>query len=161
MKSNLLTSEKENELIVKAYAKLLRNARSIISRDDSKIIKKAFRIALDAHKDMRRKSGEPYILHPISVAQICVDEIGLGTTSIIAALLHDVVEDTDITLDFIEKEFGERVAKIIDGLTKISGVLSPGSSIQSENFRKMLLTLVDDVRAVSYTHLTLPTSPKV
>ena len=138
MKSNLLTSEKENELIVKAYAKLLRNARSIISRDDSKIIKKAFRIALDAHKDMRRKSGEPYILHPISVAQICVDEIGLGTTSIIAALLHDVVEDTDITLDFIEKEFGERVAKIIDGLTKISGVLSPGSSIQSENFRKML-----------------------
>ena len=148
MKSNLLTSEKENELIVKAYAKLLRNARSIISRDDSKIIKKAFRIALDAHKDMRRKSGEPYILHPISVAQICVDEIGLGTTSIIAALLHDVVEDTDITLDFIEKEFGERVAKIIDGLTKISGVLSPGSSIQSENFRKMLLTLVDDVRVI-------------
>ena len=148
MKNNLLTSEKENELIVKAYAKLLRNARSIISRDDSKIIKKAFRIALDAHKDMRRKSGEPYILHPISVAQICVDEIGLGTTSIIAALLHDVVEDTDITLDFIEKEFGERVAKIIDGLTKISGVLSPGSSIQSENFRKMLLTLVDDVRVI-------------
>ena len=148
MKSNLLTSERENELIVKAYAKLLRNARTIISRDDSKIIKKAFRIALDAHKDMRRKSGEPYILHPISVAQICVDEIGLGTTSIIAALLHDVVEDTDITLDFIEKEFGERVAKIIDGLTKISGVLSPGSSIQSENFRKMLLTLVDDVRVI-------------
>ena len=148
MKSNLLTSEKENELIVKAYSKLLRNARSIISRDDSKIIKKAFRIALDAHKDMRRKSGEPYILHPISVAQICVNDIGLGTTSIIAALLHDVVEDTDITLDFIKKEFGERVAKICDGLTKISGVLSPGSSIQSENFRKMLLTLVDDVRVI-------------
>ena len=148
MKSNLLTSENENELIVKASSKLIRNSKSIISRDDSKVIKKAFRIALDAHKDMRRKSGEPYIFHPISVAQICVDEIGLGTTSIVAALLHDVVEDTDITLDFIEKEFGERVAKICDGLTKISGVLSPGSSIQSENFRKMLLTLVDDVRVI-------------
>ena len=148
MKSNLLDTEKENELIVKAYDKLLRRSKSVISGDDSKIIKKAFRIALDAHKDMRRKSGEPYILHPISVAQICVNDIGLGTTSIIAALLHDVVEDTDITLDFIKKEFGERVAKICDGLTKISGVLSPGSSIQSENFRKMLLTLVDDVRVI-------------
>ena len=140
--------EKDNQLILRAYRKLLRHSKSMISKEDSKNIKKAFRISLDAHNQMRRKSGEPYILHPISVAQICVQEIGLGTTSIIAALLHDVVEDTDITLDFIEKEFGQRVAKICDGLTKISGVLSPGSSIQSENFRKMLLTLVDDVRVI-------------
>ena len=140
--------EKDNQLILRAYRKLLRHSKSMISKEDSKNIKKAFRISLDAHNEMRRKSGEPYILHPISVAQICVQEIGLGTTSIIAALLHDVVEDTDITLDFIEKEFGQRVAKICDGLTKISGVLSPGSSIQSENFRKMLLTLVDDVRVI-------------
>ena len=111
-------------------------------------IKKPFRIALNAHKKTRRKSGEPYILHPISVAQICVQEIGLGATSIIAALLHDVVEDTELTLDFIENEFGSRVANICDGLTKISGVLSPGSSIQSENFKKMLLTLVDDMRVI-------------
>ena len=145
MRTKILSDQKENQLIIKAYTKLLRQSRSVISKDDSKIIKKAFRISLDAHKNMRRKSGEPYILHPISVAQICVSEIGLGTTAIIAALLHDVVEDTDITLEYIEKEFGERVAKICDGLTKISGVLSPGSSIQSENFRKMLLTLVDDV----------------
>ena len=148
MRTKILSDQKENQLIIKAYTKLLRQSRSVISKDDSKIIKKAFRISLEAHKDMRRKSGEPYILHPISVAQICVNEIGLGTTAIIAALLHDVVEDTDISLKFIEKEFGERVAKICDGLTKISGVLSPGSSIQSENFRKMLLTLVDDVRVI-------------
>ena len=148
MKTKQITENTDNQVILKAYSKLLRQSRSIITGDDSKIIKKAFRISLDAHKNMRRKSGEPYILHPICVAQICVSEIGLGTTAIIAALLHDVVEDTDITLEYIEKEFGERVAKICDGLTKISGVLSPGSSIQSENFRKMLLTLVDDVRVI-------------
>ena len=148
MKTKQITENTDNQVILKAYSKLLRQSRSIITGDDSKIIKKAFRISLDAHKNMRRKSGEPYILHPISVAQICVSEIGLGTTAVIAALLHDVVEDTDITLEYIEKEFGERVAKICDGLTKISGVLSPGSSIQSENFRKMLLTLVDDVRVI-------------
>ena len=145
---NITLEEKDNQLILRAYRKLLRHSKSIVSKEDSKNIKKAFRISLEAHNQMRRKSGEPYILHPISVAQICVQEIGLGATSIIAALLHDVVEDTDISLDFIEKEFGQRVAKICDGLTKISGVLSPGSSIQSENFRKMLLTLVDDVRVI-------------
>ena len=148
MKKNITLEDKDNQLIITAYRKLLRHSKSLISKDDSKNIKKAFRISLKAHNQMRRKSGEPYILHPISVAQICVQEIGLGATSIIAALLHDVVEDTDISLDFIEKEFGKRVAKICDGLTKISGVLSPGSSIQSENFRKMLLTLVDDVRVI-------------
>ena len=110
VKYSVKTKEEDNKLIVRAYRKLLRHSKSIINSSDSKKIKKAFRIALDAHKDMRRKSGEPYIIHPISVAQICVQEIGLGTTSIIAALLHDVVEDTDYTLEFIEKEFGKTVA---------------------------------------------------
>ena len=145
---NLTTEEIDNKLILSAYRKLLRHSKSLISSKDSLKIKKAFRIALNAHKNTRRKSGEPYILHPISVAQICVQEIGLGATSIIAALLHDVVEDTELTLEFIENEFGSRVANICDGLTKISGVLSPGSSIQSENFKKMLLTLVDDMRVI-------------
>ena len=142
------SKEADNKLIISAYKKLLRHSKSMISSSDSKKIKKAFRISLDAHKNMRRKSGEPYIIHPISVAQICVQEIGLGTTSIIAALLHDVVEDTDYTLEFIEKEFGKTVANICDGLTKISGVFTPGSSLQSENFKKMLLTLVDDMRVI-------------
>ena len=140
--------EKDNKLILNAYKKLLRHSKSIISKSDSLNIKKAFRISLEAHKDTRRKSGEPYILHPISVAQICVQEIGLGATSIIAALLHDVVEDTDLTLDYIELEFGTNVSRICDGLTKISDVFTPGSSIQSENFKKMLLTLVDDMRVI-------------
>src|SRR5690606_26604756 len=104
---------------------------------------------LEAHKDMRRKSGEPYIYHPISVARICAEEIGLGTTSIICALLHDVVEDTEISIDDIERLFNPKVAKIIDGLTKISGVyFDSAQSIQAENFRKMLLTLSDDVRVI-------------
>ncbi len=144
----LTTEEIDNKYILSAYRKLLRHSKSIISSEDSVKIKKAFRIALNAHKNTRRKSGEPYILHPISVAQICVQEIGLGATSIIAALLHDVVEDTELNLEFIKKEFGSKVSNICDGLTKISGVLSPGSSIQSENFKKMLLTLVDDMRVI-------------
>lgn len=112
------------------------------------MIRLAFDMALDSHKDMRRKSGEPYIYHPIAVAQIAAEEIGLGTTSIVCALLHDVVEDTNITLEDIEREFGKKVAKIIDGLTKISGVFDYNSSLQAENFRKMLLTLADDVRVI-------------
>ena len=144
----LTTEEIDNKSILSAYRKLLRHSKSIISSEDSVKIKKAFRIALNAHKNTRRKSGEPYILHPISVAQICVQEIGLGATSIIAALLHDVVEDTELNLEFIKNEFGSKVSNICDGLTKISGVLSPGSSIQSENFKKMLLTLVDDMRVI-------------
>ena len=145
---NLITEGLDNKLILSAYRKLLRHSKSIISSKDSAKIKKAFRIALEAHKNTRRKSGEPYIHHPISVAQICVQEIGLGATSIMSALLHDVAEDTELTIQFIEKEFGKRVANICDGLTKISGVLTPGSSIQSENFKKMLLTLVDDMRVI-------------
>ena len=105
-------------------------------------------MALDAHKDMRRKSGEPYIFHPLTVAEICVEEIGLGTTSIIAALLHDVVEDTDIELDDIKRIFGKKIARITDGLTKISGVFEYGTSAQAENFRKMLFTLSEDVRVI-------------
>ena len=147
-KQTFTLEEKDNKLVVNAYRKLLRHSKSIVSKSDTINIKKAFRISLKAHKEMRRKSGEPYILHPINVAQICVQEIGLGATSIIAALLHDVVEDTDLTIKFIEKNFGHNVARICDGLTKISGVFTPGSSIQSENFKKMLLTLVDDMRVI-------------
>ncbi|MEC7895901.1 MAG: RelA/SpoT family protein [Bacteroidota bacterium] len=147
-KQTFTLEEKDNKLVVNAYRKLLRHSKSIVSKSDTINIKKAFRISLEAHKEVRRKSGEPYILHPINVAQICVQEIGLGATSIIAALLHDVVEDTDLTIKFIEKKFGDNVARICDGLTKISGVFTPGSSIQSENFKKMLLTLVDDMRVI-------------
>ena len=147
-KQTFTLEEKHNKLLVNSYRKLLRHSKSLVSKSDTINIKKAFRISLEAHKEMRRKSGEPYILHPINVAQICVQEIGLGATSIIAALLHDVVEDTDLTIKFIEKNFGHNVARICDGLTKISGVFTPGSSIQSENFKKMLLTLVDDMRVI-------------
>ena len=140
--------EQEKKEIIGRYRKLLRKAKPIIKDGDSKLIKKAFTMALEAHKDMRRKSGEPYIFHPLAVAQICVEEIGLGTTSIIAALLHDVVEDTDIELIDIERIFGKKVAKIIDGLTKISGVFEYGTSQQAENFRKMLFTLSEDVRVI-------------
>ena len=140
--------EKENKEIVSRYRKLLKYAKPILKDDDAKIIRKAFDMSLMAHKDMRRKSGEPYIYHPLAVAQIAVEEIGLGTTSIVAALLHDVVEDTHIELQDIEREFGTKVAKIIDGLTKISGVFDHGSSQQAENFRKMILTLSDDVRVI-------------
>lgn len=140
--------EKERLEILKRYRKLLRTAKPFLKDDDAKQIKKAFLISADAHKDMRRKSGEPYIYHPLSVAQICVEEIGLGTTSIIAALLHDVVEDTDTTLAEIEKQFNPKIAAIIDGLTKIAGTFEYGTSQQAENFRKMLLTLSDDIRVI-------------
>jgi guanosine-3',5'-bis(diphosphate) 3'-pyrophosphohydrolase len=112
------------------------------------LVRKAFEVALEAHKEMRRKSGEPYIYHPLAVARIVAEEIGLGTTSIVCALLHDVVEDTDLSLEDISGMFGERVAKIIDGLTKITGISEQGTSMQAENFRKMLLTLSDDVRVI-------------
>lgn len=140
--------EEERKEILKRYRKLLKQAKPILKPGDTKQIKKAFNISLEAHKEMRRKSGEPYIYHPLEVALVCVEEIGLGTTSIIAALLHDVVEDTDLELEDIEREFGHKVMTIIDGLTKISGVFDYGSSQQAENFRKMLLTLSDDVRVI-------------
>ncbi|BDC98397.1 bifunctional (p)ppGpp synthetase/guanosine-3',5'-bis(diphosphate) 3'-pyrophosphohydrolase [Persicobacter psychrovividus] len=140
--------EEERKEIISRYRKMLRHAKPVLKDGDAKIIKKAFYTAMEAHQDMRRKSGEPYIFHPIEVAMICIDEIGLGTTSIVAALLHDVVEDTDIELTDIERDFGPKVAQIIDGLTKISGVFEYGTSAQAENFRKMLLTLSQDVRVI-------------
>lgn len=140
--------EQENLEIIRRYRKLLRYAKPILKEGDTKVIRKAFDTAVEGHKEMRRKSGEPYIYHPIEVAQICVEEIGLGTTSIVAALLHDVVEDTPTTLEDMEKAFGRKVARIIDGLTKISGVIEIGSSQQAENFRKMVVALSDDVRVI-------------
>src|SRR6478752_10725832 len=144
----LTDAERENQQIVKAYGALLKASKRQLERGDKKLIREAFNLALDAHKDMRRKSGEPYIFHPLAVAQICTEEIGLGTTSIIAALLHDVVEDTDLELIDIERLFGKKIAKIIDGLTKIRGVFDYGTSQQAENFRKMLFTLSEDVRVI-------------
>lgn len=140
--------EREKQEILNAYKGLLRACKNSRDKDDTKEIRKAFDIALEAHKNMRRKSGEPYIYHPIAVARICAEEIGLGTTSIIAALLHDTVEDTEITLEDVENIFGKKVARIIDGLTKITGFVDNTESIQAENFRKVLLTLADDVRVI-------------
>lgn len=140
--------EVERKEILKRYRRLLRQAKPVLKPGDTKVIKKAFNVSQEAHKEMRRKSGEPYIYHPLEVALVCVEEIGLGTTSIVAALLHDVVEDTEWELEDIEREFGPKVMTIIDGLTKISGVFDYGSSQQAENFRKMLLTLSDDVRVI-------------
>ncbi len=140
--------EEERKEILKRYRRLLKVAKPLLKPGDAKLIKKAFNVSSEAHKEMRRKSGEPYIYHPLEVALICVEEIGLGTTSIISALLHDVVEDTDLELEDIEKDFGLKVAQIIDGLTKIAGVFDYGTSQQAENFRKMLITLSDDVRVI-------------
>ena len=140
--------EQEKKDILNKYKSLLRACADKTDKADKKEIRKAFDLAVEAHKTQRRKSGEPYIYHPIAVAHIAAKEIGLGTTSIICALLHDVVEDTDYTLKDIEKLFGEKVSKIIDGLTKIQDVFDKNVSMQAENFRKMLLTLSDDVRVI-------------
>ncbi len=142
--------EKENAAIAQAYKELLRVSYRTLSAKDKKQIRKAFDVAVDAHKDQRRKSGEAYIFHPIAVAKIVAQEIGLDATSITAALLHDVVEDNDdYTLKDIEDMFGETVARIVDGLTKISSLKKDMDvSLQAENFRKMLLTLNDDVRVI-------------
>lgn len=143
-----MSVEEEKKLILSNYRKLLKDAQPFLKDGDAKLIKKAFNVSLKAHDGMRRKSGEPYIIHPIQVAQIAVEEIGLGTTSIVSALLHDVVEDTEWEVEDIEREFGPKVAKIIDGLTKIKGVFEFGTTDQAENFRKMILTLSDDVRVI-------------
>ena len=140
--------EQEKKDILNKYKSLLRACADKTDKADKKEIRKAFDLAVEAHKTQRRKSGEPYIYHPIAVAHIAAKEIGLGTTSIICALLHDVVEDTDYSLKDIEKLFGEKVSKIIDGLTKIQDVFDKNVSMQAENFRKMLLTLSDDVRVI-------------
>ena len=143
------TIEKENKEIAKQYKELLRISYQTLSDDDRALIRQAFEIAVDAHKTQRRKSGEAYIFHPIAVAKIVASEIGLDAVSIASALLHDVVEDTEYTLDDIERMFGEIVARIVDGLTKISHLKKEMNiSQQAENFRKMLLTLHDDVRVI-------------
>ena len=142
--------EKENKAIAKAYKELLKVSYQTLTDEDKKLIRHAFEVAVDAHKDQRRKSGEAYIFHPIAVARIVAKEIGLDATSIAAALLHDVVEDNpDYTIADIEQLFGETVARIVDGLTKISSLKKDMDvSLQAENFRKMLLTLNDDVRVI-------------
>ena len=140
--------EEEKKEILRRYRGLLRAAKHSKSREDRKTIRKAFDLALDLHSDQRRKSGEPYIYHPISVARVVAGELGLDTTSIVCALLHDTVEDTNLTLDEVETIFGVKVRNIVDGLTKMSGVFEPGTSAQAENFRKMLLTLSNDVRVI-------------
>ncbi|HAP68579.1 MAG TPA: RelA/SpoT family protein [Flavobacteriales bacterium] len=142
--------EQEKQDILKAYKKLLRSTKRNEAKGDLKLIRKAFDVALDAHKDMRRKSGEPYIYHPIAVAEIVTSEIGLGAKSIVCALLHDTVEDTDLTVEDMSRMFGDKVAQIIDGLTKLSTVLDiqEDKSLQAENFRKMLLTMSSDIRVI-------------
>ena len=141
--------EQENKAIAKQYKELLKISYRILSREDKKLIRSAFDVAVDAHKHQRRKSGEAYIFHPIAVAKIVASEIGLDATSIAAALLHDVVEDTKYTFTDIEQLFGETVARIVQGLTKISKMPYEGDvSLQAENFRKMLLTLNEDIRVI-------------
>jgi GTP diphosphokinase / guanosine-3',5'-bis(diphosphate) 3'-diphosphatase len=143
-----LNPEQEKKLILREYRSLLRSLKPKLKAGDKELVRTAFEIAADAHKTMRRKSGEPYILHPLAVAKICIEEIGLGVRSTICALLHDVVEDTDTTLDDIEREFGSEIARIVDGLTKISTVIDVNASQQAENFKKILLTLTDDPRVI-------------
>lgn len=144
-----IDTEKENKAIAREYKKLLRISYQTLTDEDKKLIRKAFDIAVDAHKEQRRKSGEAYIFHPIAVAKIVAAQIGLGANSIAAALMHDVVEDSLITVQDIEKMFNPKIAKIVEGLTKIAQVkTNQDISMQAENFRKMLLTLNDDVRVI-------------
>lgn len=145
-----IDAEQEKKDILKAYRRLLSAAKRNEAKGDLKLVRKAFDVALDAHKDMRRKSGEPYIYHPIAVAEIVTSEIGLGAKSIVCALLHDTVEDTELTIEDMRRMFGDKVANIIDGLTKLNVVLDmqEDKSMQAENFRKMLLTMSSDIRVI-------------
>ncbi len=145
--TQVIDLEKERQEILNAFRGLLRATKNR-TRQDTQLIRKAFDVAVEAHKDMRRKSGEPYIYHPIAVARICAEEMSLGATSIACALLHDTVEDTHISLQDIEDLFGPKPRAIIDGLTKIPDVFDQNTSIQAENFRKMILTISDDLRVV-------------
>ncbi len=147
MVTEITSSEEEKKLIQNAYRQLLRCIKSDMDDTDRKNIRMAYELAVEAHAAQRRKSGEPYILHPIAVARICAEEIGLGPTAIVAALLHDVVEDTDVTLHELQDKFGARITKMVDGLTKLDGAYNSDSP-QAENFKKVLSTLVEDVRIV-------------
>ncbi|WP_415326732.1 RelA/SpoT family protein [Chryseobacterium sp. MMS23-Vi53] len=140
--------EQENKEILARYKDLISNTYRTLNEENNKLIRKAFDIALDAHKDQRRKSGEPYIYHPIAVAKIVATEIGLGASSIACALLHDVIEDSDYTYEDLKKIFGEKIADIVNGLTKISIMNHQNISVQSENYRKLLLTLSEDFRVI-------------
>ena len=143
-----LDEEQEKKIILREYRGLLRALKTKLKPTSKKMIRAAFEMAAEAHKTMRRKSGEPYILHPLAVSKICVEEIGLGVRSAISSLLHDTVEDTDITLEDVEREFGEEIAKLVNGLTKISNVIDVNASKQAENFKKIILTLTDDPRVI-------------
>nr|WP_320118519.1 RelA/SpoT family protein [uncultured Marinifilum sp.] len=143
-----IETEKDKQLILEAYEALLKDCKRSRAAESQKMIDKAFHFAWKAHKGVRRRSGEPYIMHPIGVAHIAAKEMGLGTKSIVSCLLHDVVEDTEYTLEDIENLFGAKVSQIVDGLTKIKGVFDKQTSMQAENFRKMLLTLSDDLRVI-------------
>ena len=143
-----LSAEDEKKEILREYRALLRSLKQNLKPGDKMLVRRAFEMAADAHKTMRRKSGEPYILHPLAVAKICVEEIGLGVRSCICALLHDTVEDTDVTLEDIQREFGAEISRIVDGLTKIATVMDANTSQQAENFKKILLTLTDDPRVI-------------
>ena len=146
---NMMKEQADDKLINDAFQHLLDTYCSSRHRKKIEIITKAFNFARQAHKGVRRLSGEPYIMHPISVAQIACEEVGLGSTSICAALLHDVVEDTDYTTEDIENIFGSKIAMIVDGLTKISGgIFGEQASAQAENFKKLLLTMSDDIRVI-------------
>ncbi len=140
--------EKENKEILARYKDLISNTYRTLDEEQNKLIRKAFDIALDAHKDQRRKTGEPYIYHPIEVAKIVANEIGLGATSIACALLHDVIEDSEYTYEDLKKIFGKNIADIVNGLTKISVMNQQNISVQSENYRKLLLTLSEDFRVI-------------
>ncbi len=143
------TTEAEDRIIEDAFREVLDGYLKSNHRKKVEIIERAFKFAKEAHKGIRRRSGEPYILHPIAVAKIASQEIGLGSTSICAALLHDVVEDTDYTVEDIEQNFGKKIAQLVEGLTKISGgIFGDKASAQAENFRKLLLTMSEDIRVV-------------
>jgi len=141
-----ITAE-DKKMIKAAYARLLRSIKSDLDKEDQENIKKAYNLAVSAHGDQRRKSGEPYVTHPLEVARICVTEIGLGPTAIIGAILHDVVEDTEVTMEEIFEMFGPKITRIVDGLTKLDGLYNVESP-QAENFKKVISTLVEDVRVV-------------
>ncbi|MDE6247417.1 MAG: HD domain-containing protein, partial [Muribaculaceae bacterium] len=150
MKKQVSYQEAQDEILINdAYRGLLQCYLNSNHRRKVDIIEKAFRFAKLAHQGVRRRSGEPYVLHPIAVARIVVEELGLGSTSICAALLHDVIEDTEYTHEDIRAAFGEKIASIVEGLTKISGgILAAHASVQAENFRKLLLSMSTDVRVV-------------
>lgn len=149
MQANKMTPEEENRMIDDAFRDVLNGYLASNHRKKVEIIERAYQFARSAHAGVRRRSGEPYIMHPIAVAKIASQEIGLGSTSICAALLHDVVEDTDFTVEDIRQHFGDKIARIVEGLTKISGgIFGDKASAQAENFRKLLLTMSEDIRVV-------------